>query len=163
MFEDAKPKRQPLWRYTNDKKPFVAKTLKELLIHTTPRTPEEATALLQDVCDQTLTRKMPKNKRAGKMWWSKKIEELRKTFLSAKRRLTRQNKLTAGSPDEETFKVFREAYLAFKEEKDRAKNRLHYNLCEELNSNPWGDAKKLSVHRRSSDMARAQEMTEYLA
>ena len=119
--------------------------LRKAMMTSSPDTPERMTQMLQEICDLSLTKKYPKTRRPGKMWWSKRLETLRRQFLTARRRFTRRNKTTNGEPDPDTIKMYRETYLAFKEEKDRAKSSLHYNLCNDLNDNPWGDAYRHAI------------------
>ena len=135
----------PKWSFTAEKEIILTEALEQELNTSQPDTPEKMTVALQRACNTALTKKYPKYRRKGKMWWSVRIESLRQNFLAAKRKLTRQNKSTKGAPSCEIRENYKTAYKDFKDEKDRAKASLHSRLCQELNNNPWGDAYKLAM------------------
>lgn len=133
------------WRYDPDRKDLITDTITAVFDKRRPSTAEELTSALKEVCNVSLTKRYPRNKREGKRWWSKNIEAKRQTLLNTRRQLTRANKITKGSPSTTVIQNFWEAYTAFKLEKQRAKSLLHKRLCEELNQNPWGDAYRTAM------------------
>lgn len=130
------PKR---WRYKEREKNNIKREISKAMDKGAMQTPEELTTTLQLICEKTLGKQRP-NARRGKPWWSKRIADLRSELISAKRTLTRSNKITHGSPEIDTVNAYKTAYLKFKEEVRISKKRLHDRLCDELDIYPWGDA-----------------------
>lgn len=134
---------QRTWRYKKDRESQIKEEIKR--IDQIPETADNLTELVRSLCETHLNSKKQANQRKGKPWWSHRIEALRKNYLSARRCLTRENRITNGRPRLETVARHRETYIEFAEEKKAAKHRLHERLCKEINSNPWGDAYRLAI------------------
>lgn len=134
------------WRYTEDQRDRAEECIKRIFTMAPPQTPEELTTALQHVCHLSLEKKYPRTRREGKRWWSQKIDTLRKSVITAKRRITRANKKQDANAGP-LLQAYSEAYSAFKAEKDASKKRLHNRLCEELDHNPWGDAYRTAISK----------------
>lgn len=133
------------WRYTDNKKEAIECFLTESSITTVINTPEKMTKMLQECCNKALERRKPMNRTMGKPWWNDQLKETRRKLLAAKRILTRENGKTKGNPSPQLLTNFKEIYLEFVNQKKTAKSRLHETLCNDINSNPWGDAYRMAI------------------
>lgn len=135
------------YRWTNDQTEKTKEAITTFILANPPKSEEELTRALQEVCEESLKKRYPRTRRTGKRWWSSEIETLRRGVIKARRNLTRSNQKTQGHPNPEHVLEYKAAYERFKEGKDAAKASLHHQLCEELNQNPWGDAYRTAIKR----------------
>lgn len=106
---------------------------------------EDLNAVLTRACDASMPRKAPLKKgRPPVYWWSESIASLRAECLRSRRKYQRARTETQRESRKEVYKAAK-ATLS-KAIKDSKKACFH-NLCQETNTNPWGDAYRIVMAR----------------
>lgn len=141
---NAAPVKQYRWKYDGNKsdtfKKLIEKKIQEKSID-----PIACVKALQEACDDIFGRKGKGGERRGVYWWNKDIAEKRKECHVQRRKLVRTNR-KRGVTEEERKKLRENYYKAKKElriEINNSKKRKWDKLCEDLNSNVFGDAYKI--------------------
>lgn len=132
------------WRYKKSRENLITSIIRTKIDEEHLYSPEEITEVLQDICRKGLY-KPPATGRRPKPWWSARLAKLRSEVIRRRRRLTRSNKASNGSPPEWVLQEYKDAYGTLRMEIKTAKEQLHGRICDELDSNPWGDAYRLAI------------------
>ncbi|BET02091.1 Reverse transcriptase (RNA-dependent DNA polymerase) [Nesidiocoris tenuis] len=113
--------------------------------HPSPRELAEAMAkgmvkCLQEACSKAMPRKKVSSNRRPAYWWNSEIAELRGTCHRLRRRAMRAR----NRPEAQARSVeYRQARRRLRFEIGRSKAAWWRNICEEINSDPWGQGYKI--------------------
>jgi len=80
-------------------------------------------------------------------WWSDQIAELRKAAIAARRRYQRSGRRANASGREESFLAYNQARNLLRTEIRRAQEKSWRELCDSVDSDPWGVPYRLVTKR----------------
>jgi len=132
---------------------------------TLPRnaTTEEYVERLQDYFTQACDAAMParstvRGKRAVH-WWSKEISELRKKAIAARRSYQRAGRRLNTEDREERFQTYNQARKSLRIAIRKAQERSWRQLCDSVDSDPWGAPYRLVTKRLGRRLPAIEEPT----